>query len=66
MKTQKQIRTNFWQYVKEYAPEYSKEYKASKKQNHYKTDIRVLFTDYIENLRRNGDISENLAYKVTL
>lgn len=66
MKTQKQIRTNFWEYVKETAPQYLKEYKASKKQNDYKTDIRVLFTDYIESLRRNGNILDNLAYKVTL
>lgn len=36
------------------------------KQNQYKTDIRVSFIDFVENLRRNGDISEALANRTTL
>lgn len=66
MKTQKQIRANFWEYLKEVAPQYLKEYKASKRQNDYNTDIRVAFVDYVNDLQRNGIITNNLAYKVTL
>ena len=66
MKTQKQIRANFWEYLKEVAPQYLKEYKASKRQNDYNTDIRVFFVDYVNDLQRNGIITNNLAYKVTL
>jgi hypothetical protein len=66
MKTQKQVRANFWAYLKEVAPQYLKEYKASKKQNDYNTDIRTTFVDYVNALRIDGVISEKLAYKVTL
>jgi hypothetical protein len=66
MTTQKQIRANFWAYIKEIAPQYLNEYKASKRQNDYNTDIRVTFVDYVNNLQKNGIISQNLAYKVTL
>jgi len=66
MKTQKQVRANFWAYLKEVAPQYLKEYKASKRQNEYNADIRTTFVDYVNALRMNGVISEDLAYKVTL
>ena len=66
MKTQKQIRTSFWAYIKETAPEYLKEYKASKRQNDYFTDIRVSFTNYIDMLAKDGTISAKLAHNVTL
>ena len=35
-------------------------------QNDYPTDTRVAFVEYVDHLRRNGDISEELASRVTL
>jgi len=32
----------------------------------YVTDTRCAFTDYIDMLYRNGEISQDLAFKVTL
>ena len=66
MTTQKQVRENFWAYIKEIAPQYLKEYKTSKKQNQYTADVRTLFVDYVDNLQKSGTIKPNLAYKVTL
>ena len=66
MTTQKQVRENFWAYIKEIAPQYLKEYKTSKRQNQYAADIRILFVDYVDNLHKSGEITQNLAYKVTL
>jgi hypothetical protein len=66
MTTQKQVRANFWAYIKEIAPQYLKEYKTSKRQNQYTADVRVLFVDYIDNLHKSGTIKKNLAYKITL
>jgi tRNA-dihydrouridine synthase len=66
MTTQKQVRENFWAYIKEIAPQYLKEYKTNKKQNQYTADVRTLFVDYVDNLQKSGEIKQNLAYKVTL
>jgi hypothetical protein len=66
MTTQKQVRVNFWAYIKEIAPQYLKEYKTSKRQNQYSADIRTLFCDHVDNLHKSGIIKQNLAYKVTL
>ena len=66
MTTQKQVRANFWAYIKEIAPQYLKEYKTSKRQNQYTADVRILFVDYVDNLHKSGEITNNLAYKVTL
>lgn len=62
MKTQKQVRENFW----ECFPEFKSEYRKSYRQNQYRTDIRVSFVDYVDSLRRDGIITENLAQRVTL
>ena len=64
--TQKQIRTSFWDYMKECFPELAKEYKRNKRQNEYCTDIRCMFVDYVDSLMKDGIISEKLADKVTL
>ena len=66
MTTQKQVRANFWGYIKEVAPQHLKEYRASKRQNQYTADVRILFCDYIDYLHKSGEITQNLAYKVTL
>jgi len=60
--TQKQVRAAFW----ESYPQFKSEYRANKRQNDYSCDIRVTFVDFVENLRRDGLISEKLAYSVTL
>jgi hypothetical protein len=60
--TQKQVRAAFW----ESFPEFRGEYRKAKRQNDYRTDIRVSFCDFVESLRRDGLISEKLAYSVTL
>jgi hypothetical protein len=66
MTTQKQVRVNFWAYIKEVAPQHLKEYRASKRQNQYTADVRTLFCDHVDNLHKSGIIKQNLAYKVTL
>ena len=36
------------------------------KQNAYEINIRMAWCDFVEHMRRSGDISENLAQKATL
>lgn len=62
MKTQTQVRNAFWQSF----PQYAKDRRSKKRQNDYKTDIRCTFCDFVERLRKDGVISEKLAYRVTL
>jgi len=62
MTTQAQIRQSFW----EAHPQFKDDYKVTYTQNQYNTDIRCSFVDYVDHLMKNGDISENLAGKVTL
>lgn len=57
--TQKQLRDEFWSTF----PEVERR-KGS--QNDQPTDTRVTFVDWIDQLARNGDISEALASRVTL
>ena len=64
--TQKQIREMFWEFLKEVNPELAKQKRTNKKQNDYKTDIRVSFVQYVDNLQKNGEIKQSLANKVTL
>lgn len=66
MKTQTQVRNAFWDYLNEVAPDLAKDRRARKTQNDYQTDIRVSFVDYVDHLRRDGQISESLANRVTL
>jgi hypothetical protein len=60
--TQKQVRQAFWDSF----PEFKPDFQIKKRQNDYKCDIRVSFVDFVDSLRRNGDISEKLANNVTL
>ena len=62
MKTITEVRNAFW----ESHPQFKSEYRVKKKQNDYCTDIRCAFVDYVQYLRADGIISENLAYRVTL
>ena len=66
MRTQKEIREAFWQYLQEVAPDLAKHRRSRKTQNDYCTDIRCMFCDYVENLRRDNQITEALCNRVTL
>ena len=58
--TQTTLRAAFWSAH----PQFKR--KGRQKQNEYPTDVRVAWCDFVEYTRRNGDITEHLAYKVTL
>ena len=62
MRTITAIRNSFWNAF----PEFKSEYRKSFRQNDYKCDIRLTFIDYVEHLRRNGEITVQLANRVTL
>lgn len=60
MTTQKQVRESFWANFPRY------ERKSGFTQNDYPADVRMLFCDFVEDLARDGDITESLAQRVTL
>ncbi len=60
--TQAIIRDGFWNAFPQFAPER----RTRKRQNDYRADIRMSFVDYVDSLRRDGEISEALASRVTL
>jgi hypothetical protein len=62
MKTTSQVRTAFWQSF----PEFKNEYRKTWRQNQYNATIRTSFVDYVDNLRKRGEITESLANRVTL
>jgi hypothetical protein len=64
--TFKQIRRQFWEELKEFNPQLYKQGKRSKSQNDQVTDIRVYFCDFIERLRRDNEITESQAQRITL
>lgn len=64
--TFKAIRRNFWEMLKEVSPELYKQGKRSKSQNEQITDIRCSFVDYIDNLHREGQITDSQANRITL
>jgi len=66
IKTIKEVRANYWQYLATVRPELAKMKRTRLSQNDYCTDIRVIFTDYVNHLLVSGDISEKLAQRVTL
>lgn len=66
MKTITDVRNSFWDYLKDVSPELAKQRRSKKTQNMYCTDIRCSFVDYVDNLRRDNQITEKLANKVTL
>lgn len=62
MNTQTEIRDSFWETFPQFAPER----RTRKRQDDYRADIRMSFIDYVDSLRRDGQISEALASRVTL
>jgi hypothetical protein len=65
-KTFKEIRRQFWEELKEFNPQLYKQGKRSKSQNEQVTDIRINFCDFIEHLRRDNQITEGQAQRITL
>lgn len=62
--TQKEIRKLFWQENPNLDRKKITSYDGKGKM--YKTDARVSFVDFVDMLYRNGQISKNMLYKVTL
>ena len=62
MKTITEVRQAFW----DAHPEFKNEYRKTWRQKQYRTDIMVSFTDYVDFLQKEGQITEKLAYRVTL
>lgn len=62
--TQKEIRQLFWATFPSADKKKIKDYSGKGKM--YKTDTRVLFADFLDNLSRTGTISEKLAQRATL
>jgi hypothetical protein len=66
MTTQKQIRAAFWQSF----PHFEEQARAagilSKRQNHHCATVRCAFVDFVDSLEKSGQISEALAFRVTL
>lgn len=59
---QKDVRAAFWANC----PEYQPERRSRKTQNDYRCDIRCAWVGYVDDLHRNGQISDKMAAKVTL
>jgi hypothetical protein len=66
MKTQKEVRENYWMMLKEVKPELAAQRRSKKRQNEYCADIRMIFVDWVDNLHRDGQITDSLAQRVTL
>lgn len=47
-------------------PQFAHERRARKSQNDYTTDCRVYFCDFVEFLRRDGQITDRQADRLTL
>lgn len=62
--TQKEIRKLFWSEFPNADRKKITSYDGKGKM--YKTDTRVLFVDFVQNLHSNGQISDNMVQKVTL
>lgn len=58
--TQRQLRAEFWHNH----PQFKRH--SGWTQNQYPADIRMAWCDFVESIRRNGDISEALADRATL
>ena len=59
--TQKQVRAAFWEFAQE-----NRLIRKPGGQNKQNTDTRCAFVDYVDSLARNGQISDELAQRVTL
>lgn len=71
--TQKDLRAAFWEAhpqhrrgVKAVGTAHGRKFYVEKTQNDYPTDVRVAWCDFIDYMRRDGQISEALAQRATL
>lgn len=64
MTTQKQVRAAFWRDHPNADRKRIADYAGTGKM--YRTDTRCAFTDYVDMLSRDGQISQELAQRVTL
>ena len=69
--TQAQVRTAFWQAQRDgmfqglnVTPKRITDYSGNGKMHN--TDTRVAFSDFVDSLSKSGEISSELAHKVTL
>ena len=62
MKTISQVREAFW----DANPQFRSEYRKTYRQNEYGATIRTAFVEFVDQLNKDGQISEKLAYRVTL
>ena len=63
MTTQAAVRDSFWHNCGSRIAGY---YVKGRRQNDYPADVRMAFIDYVDALQKDGDITEALAYRVTL
>jgi len=67
MTNQKQIRAAFWNAHPDFEFQAREAGIFSKPQNYYHcATVRCAFVDFVDSLARNGEISEKLAFRVTL
>jgi len=66
MTNQKQIRAAFWNAHPDFEFQAREAGIFSKPQNYHCATVRCAFVDFVDSLARNGEISEKLAYRVTL
>jgi hypothetical protein len=59
--TQAQLRAAFWAQLPN-----ASTYRKSKRQNEQPCDVRMAWCDFVEEMHRNGDISDTLAQRATL
>lgn len=60
--TFKQVRDLFF----ESYPQFKSERRYRKSHNEYSTDCRVYFCNFVDFLHKNGDITDNQAFHLTL
>ena len=66
MKTQKQIRAAFWEAHPDLEAHARKWGIKTAPHNRHNADTRVAFVEFVENLARNGEVSDKLAFRATL
>lgn len=63
---QKQIRAAFWAAHPDFEFQAREAGIFSKSQNHHCATMRLSFVDFVDSLAKSGEISEELARRVTL
>lgn len=66
MTSQKQIRAAFWNAHPDFEFQAREAGIFSKPQNYHCATVRCAFVEFVDSLARNGEISEELAFRATL